>query len=68
MRSFAAIVAMWTLYSSSAHAVQPPSERCRVASKVEYDSAKKQYLLRNRFGFYVRNGRIWRRNYWYCQL
>jgi len=68
MRSFAAIVAMGTLYSSAAHALQPPSERCRAASKIEYDSAKKQYLLRNRFGFYVRNGRIWRRHYWYCQL
>ena len=68
MRSFAAIVAIWPLCSSSAHAVQPPSEGCRAASKIEYDSAKKQYLLRNRFGFYVRNGRIWRRHYWYCQF
>jgi hypothetical protein len=56
------------LLGSSANAVQPPSDHCRVASKIEYDSAKKQFLLRNRFGAYVRTGRIWRRHYWYCQL
>jgi hypothetical protein len=52
---------------SSADAAQPSSEQCRPASKVEYNSAKKQHLLSNRFGFYVRNGPIWRRQYWYCQ-
>ena len=53
---------------SSANAVQPPSDHCRAASKIEYDSAKKQFLLRNRFGAYVRTGRLWRWHYWYCQL
>jgi hypothetical protein len=52
--------------ASSANAEQPPWEGCRAASKIEYDSAKSQYLLRNRFGVYVRTGPIWRRFYWYC--
>jgi hypothetical protein len=67
-RSLTVIAAILLLLCSSAIAVQPPSEHCRAASKIEYDSAKKQFLLRNRFGAYVRTGRIWRRHYWYCQL
>jgi hypothetical protein len=67
-RSLAAIGAALVFFCSPAHAVQPPSDSCRVASKVEYDSAKKQFLLRNRFGAYVRTGHIWRRHYWYCPL
>jgi hypothetical protein len=67
-RLFAMIAAIVALLCSSVGAVQPPSDHCRAASKIEYDSAKKQFLLRNRFGAYVRTGRIWRRHYWYCQL
>ena len=66
--SFVVITVMLALLCSSANAVQPPLDHCRVASKAEYDSARKQFLLRNRFGAYVRTGRIWRRHYWYCQL
>jgi hypothetical protein len=65
-RSLVAIAAIFMLLWSSANAAQP-SEQCRPASKIEYGSAKKQHLLSNRFGFYVRNGPIWRRQYWYCQ-
>jgi hypothetical protein len=54
--------------SSSANAQRPPAEGCRRASQVEYDSAKREYLLRNKFGAYVRIGHIWRRYYWYCRL
>jgi hypothetical protein len=67
-RSLIVIAAMLALPCSPAKAVQPPFDHCRVVSKIEYDSAKKQFLLRNRFGGYVRTGRIWRRHYWYCQL
>jgi len=67
-RPLAVAAAILALLCSSANAVQPPSDHCRAASKIEYDSAKKQFLLRNRFGAYVRTGRIWRRHYWYCQL
>ena len=34
---------------------------------VEYDSAKSYYLLRTKFGAYVRTGHFWRRYYWYCR-
>jgi hypothetical protein len=46
---------------------QPPSDRCRPASKIEYNAAKAQFLLTNRFGFYQRTGHVWRRFYWYCR-
>jgi hypothetical protein len=49
-------------------APQPPNERCRPASKLEYNSARKQFLLRSRFGMYVRTGWALRRRYWYCQF
>ena len=39
----------------------------RRVSKVEYDSAKSYYLLRTKFGAYVRTGHFWRRYYWYCR-
>jgi hypothetical protein len=50
----------------AAHAAEPPWPGCRPASKIEYRSAKEQYLLVGRFGVYVRTGGIWRRSYWYC--
>jgi hypothetical protein len=56
------------LSASSVNAQQPPASGCRAASKIEYDSAKREYLLRNKFGAYVRTGHIWRRYYWYCRL
>lgn len=67
-RTLTAVVATLAFFGSSANAVQAPADHCRPASKIEYDNAKKQFLLRNRFGAYVRTGRIWRRQYWYCQL
>ena len=67
-RALVIVVASLASFSSPANAVDPPSDHCRVVSKVEYDSAKKHFLLRNRFAAYIRTGRIWRRYYWYCQL
>jgi hypothetical protein len=46
----------------------PSQEGCRPASKIEYDSAKRQYLLIGRFGQYVRTGNFWRHHYWWCHL
>jgi hypothetical protein len=46
----------------------PPQEGCRPASKLEYDSAKREYLLISRFGRYVRTGNFWRHYYWWCHL
>jgi hypothetical protein len=53
---------------SPAGAQQAPRKDCVAASKAEYDNARRKGLLRNRYGTYVRNGRIWRRYYWYCPL
>ena len=53
---------------SPAHAQQPPAAGCRKVSKVEYDSAKENFLLRTKFGAYVRTGSFWRTYYWYCHL
>jgi hypothetical protein len=66
---FATIAATVILFSASATnaAPQPPNDRCRPASKLEYNSARKHYLLRSRFGMYVRTGWVLRRHYWYCQ-
>jgi hypothetical protein len=56
-----------TLLPSSAFAQQPPGPDCRRVSKVEYDSAKNYFLLRTKFGAYLRTGPFWRRYYWYCR-
>jgi hypothetical protein len=52
--------------SASVNAEQPPGKQCVSVSKQEYDSAKRQKLLRTRFSTYVRMGRLGRRSYWYC--
>jgi hypothetical protein len=52
--------------ADAANAQQPPWDGCAAVPKIQYDSAKKQYLLVNRFGSYVRTGRFWRHYYWYC--
>jgi len=63
-----AIGATLIAFSCSANAQQPPREGCRAASKLEYNSAKRDYLLNTRVGTYVRTGHVWRRYYWYCHL
>jgi hypothetical protein len=57
----------FTLLSSPSFAQEPPGANCRHASKIEYNSAKQLYLLRNQFGIYLKNGPFWRRRYWYCR-
>ncbi len=54
-------------FLSSVKAQQPLQGGCVTVPKIQYDSAKKQYLLRSRFGMYVRTGGIFRRHYWYCR-
>jgi hypothetical protein len=51
---------------SSVNAAQPPQKRCVAVVKEEYDSAKRQNLLRMRFSTYVKTGRLGRHYYWYC--
>ena len=61
---------MLTAFSSSAssavNAEQSPPKGCAPVSKSEYNSAKRQNLLRTRFTRYVRTGRLLKRYYWYC--
>ena len=65
----ALVLAVACLSSAAASAEPiPPQEGCRLASKIEYDSAKRQYLLISRFGQYVRTGNFWRHYYWWCHL
>jgi hypothetical protein len=63
-----AVALLVLLGTSPIRAQQPPGSDCRRASKIEYDSAKREYLLRHKFGAYVRTGYFWRRYYWYCHL
>ncbi len=69
--AYVAIVGAMLIVASSPQAKaqqQPPWEGCRPAFKVEYDSAKRDYLLNTRAGTYVRTGHVWRRHHWYCHL
>ncbi len=50
----------------SVSAEEPPAQGCQAVTKQEYDSAKKQKMLRTRYSSYVRTGGIGRRRYWYC--
>ncbi len=59
-------LALMGLPISSANAQQPP-EGCAAVTKSEYASAKREKLLRNRFGAYVRTERVLHRFYWYCR-
>jgi hypothetical protein len=50
-------------------AQQPSSkEGCRAVSKLEYDIAKREYVLISRGGRYVQTGHFWRSHYWWCHV
>jgi hypothetical protein len=62
-----AVVALIIGFPTHVKAQQPPRNGCVTVSKIEYDSAKKQYfLMSSNVGVYVRTGRFLRRSYWYC--
>jgi hypothetical protein len=42
----------------------PPREGCRSVSKIEYNAAKREYLLRSKVRVYIRTGPFWQRHYW----
>ena len=46
----------------------PLREGCRAVSKLEYDTAKREYILISKGGRYVQTGHFWRRNYWWCHV
>ncbi len=60
------LLALSALSHEPASAAKPPYAGCVAVTKQEYDSAKRQKLLRTRFGTYVRTGRLGRRQYSYC--
>jgi len=66
VRTVASVMLVFALAVVSAQAEPPPWEGCRAVSKTEYNSAKREFLLRTRFGTYLRTGQPWRRHYWYC--
>ena len=67
--SAAGVVALMlmTLPASQALAAKPPYTGCVAVTKQEYDSAKRQHMLRTRFSQYLRTGFPGRREYWYCR-
>ncbi len=60
-------LALAVLPISPAAAQQPPRAGCVAVTKSEYASAKREKLLHNRYGGYVRTGRVLHRFYWYCR-
>ena len=54
---------------SSVKAQQPPlREGCRAVSKLEYDTAKREYILISKGGRYLQTGHFWGRHYWWCHV
>jgi hypothetical protein len=48
---------------------QPPlREGCRGVSKIEYDAAKREYIVISKGGRYLQTGYFWRRHYWWCHV
>ena len=43
-------------------------EGCRSVSKLEYDTAKREYILISKGGRYIQMGHFWRRSYWWCHV
>jgi hypothetical protein len=63
----AAVLSAFT--PSSVKAQEPPlREGCRDVSKLEYDTAKREYILISKGGRYVQTGHFWRRAYWWCHV
>ena len=64
----ATTVPLFAFSCVSLDAQQPPWEGCRTASKIEYESAKRDFLLQTSVGAYATTGHWWRRYYWYCRF
>ena len=46
----------------------PPREGCRPVSKIEYNAAKREHLLKSRARVYILTGPFWRRQRWHCPV
>ena len=48
---------------------QPPlREGCRAVSKIEYDTAKREYIVISKGGRYLQTGYFLRRHHWWCHV
>ena len=56
------------LPASPARSQQAPRPNCVAVTKQEYNNARKSKLQQQRFGEYVRTGRVLKRFYWFCSL
>jgi hypothetical protein len=54
--------------SLTAFAASPPKAGCRPVSKLEYNIPKKENVIINHGGRYVRTGPFWQRNDWHCPV
>jgi hypothetical protein len=72
--NWTAIFFVLLLFGAMLTAFMPSSESaaatlgCRAVSKLEYDTAKREYVLISRGGRYVQSGYFWRRHYWWCHV
>jgi hypothetical protein len=63
----ATLLMLTALPQSEAHAAKAPYVGCVAVTRQEYDSARRQHLLRTRYSQYMRTGLPGRRQYWYCR-
>jgi hypothetical protein len=61
-----AAVAVLALGLPAAHSQRAPRVNCVAVTKQEYNNARKSKLQQQRFGEYVRTGRVLKRLYWFC--
>jgi len=63
-----AVAGVMLMVASSPWAVaqQAPRPNCVPVSKQEYNNARKSRLQQQRFGEYIRTGRVLKRFYWFC--
>ena len=54
------------LMTSPAQSQQAPRANCVAVTKQEYNNARKTRLQQQRFGEYLRTGRVLKRFYWFC--
>src|SRR3974390_615794 len=68
LRIGAIVLSLLAVSCASSEPPLPPWEGCRPASKIEYESAERDFLLQTNFGAYAVTGHWWRRYYWYCHI
>jgi hypothetical protein len=62
------IAASLLAYASAIAKPFPPREGCRPVSKIEFNAAKREHLLKSRARVYILTGPFWRRQHWHCPV